>query len=106
MVLVCAFVLLGTGVLRHWHDAVHALADARALLAATSDTEPHDHQPPIHDASNCDVHAQLAMPLTVDGIVPLLILLGLFVAFLSMVAPEPVHVRPTLRLDCRGPPAC
>ena len=42
---------------------------------------------------------------TVQGVTPLLICLGLFVAFLTMLASQPAIQRFFTRLDCRGPPA-
>jgi len=38
------------------------------------------------------------------GWVPLLICLGLFVAFLTQLAPRLVPQRALVRIDCRGPP--
>ena len=61
---------------------------------------------PVHDESNCPVHAQLHLPFIAGGWVPLLVCLGLFVAFLTLLPASLVSHRPPLRPDCRGPPSC
>ena len=72
----------------------------------------HNHQrigdklAPAHDESTCFLHSQLRAPMQASVNVPLLVLAGLFVAFLTELAPQPVSRRFNLRLDCRGPPAC
>ena len=38
------------------------------------------------------------------GWVPLLICLGLFVAFLTLLTPQLASQRVAIRIDCRGPP--
>ena len=102
IVLALCFVALGTGALRFAHDKAHAYADARAARSGSgSDSDPLPH----HDETNCDLHALLNAPLMPAGAVPLLVLLGLFVAFLTLLAPQPVSVRVARRIDCRGPPS-
>jgi hypothetical protein len=59
---------------------------------------------PIHDESNCFVHAQLHIARILVGWVPLLVLLGLFVAFLTLIAVPLISQRQLFRIDCRGPP--
>jgi heme A synthase len=98
IVLATCFAALGTGALRFAHDASHAYADARHPEGSGS--------VPQHDETNCDLHALLNAPLMHAGAVPLLVLLGLFVAFLTVLAPQPVSVRVLSRIDCRGPPSC
>ena len=87
-VLALALLALGTGALQYAHNHEHA-----------------DHATP-HDESTCFLHAQLQAPLISAANVPLLILAGLFVAFLTLLTSQPVSHRPLLSLDCRGPPAC
>jgi len=108
IVLAACFAALGTGVLRYAHDAAHAYADARGADARGADARGADESAPApqHDETNCDLHALLKAPLVHAGAVPLLVLLGLFVAFLTLLAPQPVTVRLIRRIDCRGPPAC
>lgn len=60
-----------------------------------------------HDESNCVIHAQLRAPMLSVGYVPILVSLGLFVAFLTSLAQSPAVQTVHIRLDCRGPPrAC
>lgn len=105
MRLLASILLLGTmlawgsGMLGHAHNLAHAQEDA----AATESHSEH-HVPVQHDTSNCLIHAQLGSPIAAAGITPLLVFLGLIVAFLTQIAPglkpQPAYVR----VDCRGPP--
>ena len=88
-ILTLALLALGTGALEYAHNHEHA-----------------DHHADPHDESTCFLHAQLQSPLVSAANVPLLILAGLFVAFLTLLPSQPVSHRPLLSLDCRGPPAC
>jgi hypothetical protein len=109
ILLVICFAGLGSGWFRHAHDAAHAAADAAAIQAGPGhghSSSPAPADAPRHDESNCSVHALLNAPLVHAAIVPLLVLAGLFVAFLSLLAPPPVSRRHIDRLDCRGPPPC
>lgn len=106
-----AFLALGTGALEYLHNLDHKREDAQratATAAGVSQAGSHSHHDhaPLHTDTNCETHAQLHMPTLSMGWVPLLVCLGLFVAFLTLLASEPVSHRPLLRLDCRGPPAC
>ena len=98
------FLAIGTGALEYVHNLQHAAEDARedALLVASSHSmgTPEHH----HDETNCAVHAQLHMPISIVGWVPLLVSLGLFVAFLSLLTPPLVSCPVRLRIACRGPP--
>ena len=104
ILLAACFAALGTGVLRYAHDAAHAYADAHGSDGAVHAPD-HDHVPPHHDETNCEVHALLNAPIVGPGVVPALVLLGLFVAFLTLLAPRPVRARVLARIDCRGPPS-
>ena len=117
ILLAISLTLFGSGVLKHVHNLDHAARDAAAALqsighdceghphAHTTEAQ-HDHPPaPGHDESNCEIHAQLHMPLLAAGWVPLLVCLGLFVAFLSLLSPRLTPQRVPPRTDCRGPPA-
>jgi hypothetical protein len=46
------------------------------------------------------------MPIMNVGWVPLLVFLGLFVAFLSLLATSLIPRPLPARIDCRGPPVC
>jgi len=103
--LTLVFLMLGTGTLEHLHNLQHACEDAIEAAAAKAAHQPvQEHQE--HDENNCAVHAQLHMPTLPVAWVPLLILLGLFVAFLSMLAPRLNPQAQFIRIDCRGPPVC
>jgi len=97
IVAVIWFLALGTGAAEYAHNSQHARDDAKA--------GHRDHSAPIHDDSNCPVHAQLHQPLLATPAVVLPICAGLFVAFLTQLAPTYVRTRIPSRIDCRGPPA-
>ena len=104
ILLILCFAGIGSGALEYWHDLEHDVEDARAdaiAKAAGLPVVPHEH-----DESNCPVHAQLHMPLLTVAWVPLLVCLGLLIAFLTLI--EPVYVPQPIpaRIDCRGPPIC
>ena len=96
--LLISFLGLGTGALSYLHELQHEHEDAQA--------GHDDRHAPVHDESNCFVHAQLHLPTVSVGWVPLLICLGLFVAFVTELAPPLVSQRAFFRIACRGPPAC
>jgi hypothetical protein len=94
VILIGLFLAMFSGGMEYAHNRQHAREDA---LAGT----PHQQ----HDESNCVLHAQLRAPILSGGWVPLLVCLGLFVTFLTLLADQPAAHRPLTRLDCRGPPA-
>lgn len=57
-----------------------------------------------HDEATCRVCTTLHMPLSAGGYAPLLIFLGLAVAFLSLITPKPVVRRVCVWIEGRGPP--
>jgi hypothetical protein len=99
ILLVATFLALGTGGLQYLHNLDHQRVDSRHANSPS-------HPGPLPDDNNCETHAQLHQPVAAGGWVPLLVFLGLFVAFLTLLAPEPVSYRPLRCLDCRGPPTC
>lgn len=101
VVLAVSFLCLGAGLLRFAHDAAHAHEDAMERGAGEQGNDRHRH-----DESNCEIHARLSAPLAFGPILPLLIELGLFVAFLTLLSTPLCHLRLPARIDCRGPPAC
>lgn len=128
ILLCCCFAALSTGAAEWFHNLEHAREDAQrreaeagAASAGSSHAGCHHHHhaddthapagddapvPVHHDENNCDVHARLHMPLMTAGYVPVLVCLGLFVAFLTQLAPTPTSANTPLRIACRGPPAC
>ena len=110
--LIACYLALGSGALRFAHDAQHSREEA---AAATACSEPagrgghHSHGPdghhrPHHDESNCATHALLGAPLLAATTVPVLIQIGLLVAFLTLISPPVAQMRLPARIDCRGPP--
>jgi hypothetical protein len=106
------FLLIGSGALEYIHNWAHELEDevndraqAQLLPIAAADKPPaparHEHH---HDENNCEVHAQLHMAIIAHSWTPLLIWLGVWVAFLSLLAVPLVPRQLPIRIDCRGPP--
>ena len=94
--LLVSIALLASGAAEYVHNLAHAYEDAAAGLPA----------PRPHDETNCLTHAQLHLPMVQAGYVPLLVFLGLFVAFLTQLPRAIESRRVPIRLDCRGPPTC
>ena len=103
LLLVSCYLCLGSGALEYWHNAQHAAEDARMAALASAAGAPLDHLP-LHTDFNCAEHARLHLPLISAGWVPILVFLGLFVAFLSTLRLHLVAQRVIWRIDCRGPP--
>ena len=95
-ILILAFAALGSGLLLHVHNAAHAAEDAQ---------HDHEHHPIPLDTGTCDLHGKLTLPMLSGGFTPLLVALGLFVAFLTQLTPAWNSAFAHVRLDCRGPPA-
>jgi hypothetical protein len=103
-ILVLCYLALGSGAVERWHNARHAVEDATAVAAATKAGLPAPAIP-THNDSNCQTHAQIHLSTMVIGWVQLLILLGVFVAFLTLLPVKAAGVVPHFALTCRGPPA-
>jgi hypothetical protein len=101
--MVLCYTALGSGAVEHWHNLQHAAEDAVVLSAAREAGMPLDHAP-VHDESNCELHSQLHLSAMAVAWVPLLIFLGLFVAFLTLLAPRMVAQQVAFASFCRGPP--
>jgi hypothetical protein len=93
---------IGTGGLDFLHELTHQAEDARldAFLKAAGLPVGTHH----HDESNCQVCAQLHMMVLWMGWMPVLICLGLFVAFLTLLDQPLIGRLQPARIDCRGPP--
>jgi hypothetical protein len=92
---------ISTGGVGYLHELQHHHRDAgSARFAGISNSDDDD----LHEHA-CALCATLHMPTVPAGYVPVLICLGLFVAFLTQIAPPPVRGRIALPIDCRGPPA-
>lgn len=100
MVLILTFAVLGSGLLLHVHNAAHAAQHTQA----EGDGHDQDHGPV--DTRGCDLHGKLTLPMLSAGFTPVLIALGLFIAFLTQLTPAWNSAFAHVRLDCRGPPVC
>ena len=96
--------VLGTGAVQYAHNHAH-LDDGHANAAAPAERPHHPHDEDGSDETNCFLHALMRAPALSNGHVPLLVCLGLFVAFLTALASQPAAQRFLTRLDCRGPPS-
>ncbi len=102
IVLVGCFLGIGSGGLEYVHNLQHEAEDAREdALAKASGHSTEDHH---HDENNCEVHAQLHMAIIAYSWTPLLIFLGIWIAFLSLLAVPLIPRALPTRVDCRGPP--
>ena len=99
------FLARGIGLVEYVHNTQHAKEDAQCAALSNADRSRPDRQTPVHDDSNCAIHAQLHLPLIATPIVVLLICAGLLVAFVTQLAPVRADIRLPSRLDCRGPPS-
>jgi hypothetical protein len=109
VLLAVCFLGLGSGVLRFAHEAEHARQDATAdaTLAAGLPGMPagHNHDGRHHhNESTCELHALLNAPLALTPVVTVLVHLGLFVAFLTLLSTPVARLRLPARINCRGPP--
>jgi hypothetical protein len=102
ILLVIAFVALGSGMMAYLHNLQHAAEDAREdAVARASDKPVEQHH---HDESNCEVHAQLILAFFFDGWAMLFAFLNLLVAVLVLTQIEQIRQATLLRVSCRGPP--
>lgn len=103
ILLLFCYAALGSGAAEYWHNAEHAMQDAARMRAAHDSGLPLAPVP-LHDESNCPVHAQLHICCMAVGWTPLLICLGLLVAFLTLLNSRQPMRRVALAICCRGPP--
>ena len=85
---------LGSGGAEFVHHLLHHHDEA----AAAGTPQPADE-------SRCIVHALLRAAVMLVGRIPMLVCIGPFVAFLTLLAQSPTVQSVPIRLDCRGPPA-
>jgi hypothetical protein len=92
------FLVLGTGIAAHVHTLDHQRQDAAGMQ---SDGCTRD---PIHDDTNCRIHAQLHMPMVAAGWAPPLVSVGVLVVLVTLL---PGSLLPQFRVtpfNSRGPP--
>ncbi len=100
--LLFCFTCLGSGAAEYFHNLQHDAEDAREDAVARAAGQPiQQHH---HDESNCPTCAQLHMQLVAGGWVQILICLGLFIAFLTLLDQPLIARLLPVRIDCRGPP--
>jgi hypothetical protein len=95
--LIICFAAIASGLLLHVHNLAHAAEHVNAR---------GEHHPFNSDERTCDLHGKLTAPMLSGGFTPVLIALGVFVAFLTQLSPAWVSAFAFRRLDCRGPPVC
>jgi len=103
LLLLLCFLALGSGLALHLHEQEHEREDAAQDAAAQAAGLPAP-QHSEHDDNNCPIHAQLHMLMVTGTTPPLLLLLGLAVAFLTELHPAAPLSHAPLVADCRGPP--
>jgi hypothetical protein len=99
-VLLAVFAATGSGWLNFLHLQEHVTAPHYPSIASGISAPAGEG----HDENNCAMCLTLHMPLSVAGYVPLLICLGLLVAFLSLITPPPVTRCAPVWIESRGPP--
>lgn len=99
LILLAVFAATGSGLLKYLHLREDAAACIQPL-ARSSISLPHQD----HDENNCPICMTLLLQITVTGYVPLLIFLGLLLAFLSLVTPPPFTRPLPVWIESRGPP--
>jgi len=106
------FFLIGSGALEYVHNWAHELEDRLndQAEAAAAPIPPANlrrlpvHREHEHDENNCEVHAQLHMAIIVYSWTSELIWLGVWIAFLTLLAVPLIPRLLPVRIDCRGPP--
>jgi hypothetical protein len=97
ILLLVGFLALGTGLLENLHLRTHLLEHA---ARAQGDQDRGSD----HSDDDCELCFTLHLPALSAGWVPVLVCLGLFVAFLTLLTSRVAPQRVALRIDCRGPP--
>jgi len=103
IMLLLSYAALGSGGAEYLHNAAHAAQDATIVNARKQSGPPLNHFP-LHDESNCPIHAQLHVCCMAVSWIPPLVCVGLFVAFLTLHASRLAVQRIALAMPCRGPP--
>lgn len=92
---------MASGLMRYLHLEEHSRAAHLQKGTSISLTAPGEMG---HDENNCAVCAALQLPMPAAGYTPLLVFLGLFVAFLTLLAQRLMPQRQRRTSGCRGPP--
>jgi hypothetical protein len=78
------------------------LKQSAVAAAGHAESDPLDSH--TGDADGCELCAHLHVGRISSGWVPVMICLGVFVAFLTQLSPRLAPQRVAARIDCRGPP--
>lgn len=97
-----SFAATASGLMRYVHLQQHVGGRPACHDGRVSLTTPGDKP---HDETTCAVCVTLSLPMSAAGYTPLLAFLGLFVAFLTLVAQRLAPQREMVTSNCRGPPA-
>jgi len=100
LILVCCFVLLGTGAVQYFHQLQHQ-AEAKACYQSST---PHDHQPAKHHDSSCQLCLQLHHPIFIAGWSADLVGLATVTGWVTVRPDSAITSLPLLQVVCRGPP--
>ena len=98
LILIVVFAAIGSGVIQFLHLQEHAAASVASESPILQPSQPG------HDEDNCLSCLTLHMQFSGGNAMPLLICLGLAMAFLTMLAPRLTPQAIPARIDCRGPP--
>ena len=100
--LLAVFAATGSGWLNYLHLQEH-ISPRTCAFSTLSLSTPTGGD---HDENNCPTCLTLHVCFAASGYVPLLICLGLLVAFLSLLAPRPITRQALVWIESRGPPVC
>lgn len=99
ILLLIGFAALGSGLLEDLHLRAHLMERAATGHAGSDSTAPDDA-----GGDGCELCANLHVPRISGGYVPVLVCLGVLVAFLTLLSPQFAPQFVAGRIDCRGPP--
>jgi hypothetical protein len=101
------FAVLGTGAAEYLHNLEHAAPDTPVGVSRSANADADDQSSPaspLPDDNNCDVHAQLHLPLMAAHWTPPLELLAGSAPLAREIVESLISTRVPARIDCRGPP--
>jgi hypothetical protein len=101
ILLLAVFAATGSGLVQFLHLEEHA---SHAVSAKATGSAVGNPIPPGHDEDNCLSCLTLHTQFSSGHAMPLLVCLGLAVAFLTMLSPRLTAQAIPVRIDCRGPP--
>jgi hypothetical protein len=100
--LLVSFAAMSSGLMKYLHELEHL---SRPGVQAAGMHFSQTPSKPAHDENDCAICMTLHAPLSFTGYTPVLVFLGLFVAFLTLLPRPFTSVRLPLVLESRGPPS-